>query len=255
MSITVPPAVNYQSPLIAVPCRTLNVPKEGNKMISCEVDWSTMGGSENAVSFNLQNNATLEFSQVIALQVDNSLCGSDIQFIFPDTSTTTTIPAFSPYSIVEVFTNQTMFYLYAAGAEAEDISRFSILNFLPPPISISVTPEQNAVVVSGIAGQTVGDTALVGPTISGTVETIQVFGSILGESSTKQVAWNIQDGNGKVIAGCSNNANGDETNYNSIITDLQDIRIRFQDGLTFNILASNIAAGSIFSVNLFYRTP
>src|ERR1700761_8517018 len=101
MSIVIPQgAVNYQSPLVAVPDINQQQPREGMKLISCEIDWGSTDKGSGAVFFNLQNNATLEVSQICGLVVDNSNCGADLEFVFPDTSTTIGIPAYAPYTVV-----------------------------------------------------------------------------------------------------------------------------------------------------------
>lgn len=261
MALTVLPAVNYQSPLNAVPTRVGAEPKEGRKIIPVEIDWGTMGGPNNTVSLNLQNNATLEFSQIIALSVDNSQCGGDIQFIFPDTTVTLTIPAYSPATIVEVFTNQTQFYVTNLGEETEDITRFSILNFLPPPIAVPTTQEQTVGSSAGIssASGTGGATVLLASTINGTIKNIFINWFT---RTTASANWSISDGTGKVIAtgevlGGQTEAGGTPSIQDFAVTvlDWQDISVRFQGGLNFNIGSPSSAGPSFFNVALLYRTP
>lgn len=251
MPLVIPPAVNYQSPLVAVPTRWQNEnPPEGPKMIPVEIDWNTMGGANNCVFINLQNNATLNFSQIVALAVDNSSCGGDIQFVFPDTTETVTIPAYSPKVIVPVFTNQTQFYVLGIGVASEDVTRFSIQNVVPPPIAVPTSQEQNAVSVSGVSVLATGLTQLVPATVNGTLETLQV--AVYMDGGT--LVFDIEDGTGKVIAGGSvTESVGGFLNF--VPVDLQDIRVRFQTGLKLNIVSNaGITAGTI-SVNLYYRTP
>ncbi len=253
MTLSVPPAVNYQSPLIAVPTRWDQAPIEGSKIIPCEVDWGTMGGTSNCVSFNLQNNATLNFSQIVALSIDNSACGADIEFIFPDTTETLSIPAYAPKTIVPVFTNQTQFWLSSPNAQSEDITRFAILNSMPPPIAVPTTQEQNSAVNVNVPATAAGDAVIVASTINGTLENAFIFlfgsGGVTGIS-----AWTLKDGNNNIIAG------GQLVSVqNGVIAvavlELTDIRVRFQNGLKINIASATLGAGSILAVNLYYRTP
>ena len=45
MSVTIPPAYNYQSPLVAVPDNTFSEPKEGPKQINCTIKWGVDDGA------------------------------------------------------------------------------------------------------------------------------------------------------------------------------------------------------------------
>ena len=256
MTLSVPPAVNYQSPLIAVPTRWDQAPIEGSKIIPCEVDWGTMGGTNHCVSFNLQNNATLNFSQIVALSIDNSLCGSDIEFIFPDTTETLFIPAYAPKTIVPVFTNQTQFWLSCSNAQSEDITRFSILNSMPPPVAIPTTQEQNAALQSDVTTASSGSpssTQIIPIGVNGTIENIFITYNIYANATGGSVSWALVDGNGKTV--CKGYNFGNLNNWASGISfSLSDMRIRFQNGLSFNWSSQSVAAGAS-DINVFYRTP
>lgn len=253
MGISVPPAINYQSPLVALPTRWDQPPNEGSKIIPVEVDWATMGGTSNTVAFNLQNNATLEFSQIVAISIDNSACGADIQFIFPDTSETLSIPAYSPKIIVPVFTNQRQFWLTAPNAESEDITRFALLNSLPPPIAVPTTQEQNfdVFINTNVAGSS--NTQLLAAAINGTLENISVNFCCGGDAGVSNFQWTIQDGNSNVIAGGQVRANA---NQNTPQLSLNDLRVRFQSGLKLIWTNSgNLGVNAVLPINLYYRTP
>lgn len=252
MALVVPPAVNYQSPLVAVPTRWQNKnPAEGPKMIPCEIDWGQMGGPNNSVFFNLQNNATLNFSQITAIAVDNSACGGDVQFAFPDTTETVTIPAYSPKIIVPVFTNQTQFYVLGIGVQATDVTRFSIQNVVPPPIAVPVTEEQNTAVFNNITTQITapGTLQLVPAGVNGTVET--VFATVNAGGGI--LIFTLQDGSGKIIAGGQTTGVAGSSTFT--VLDLQEIRVRFQNGLRFISSVATISAGGAASINVYYRTP
>lgn len=249
MPINIPPAVNYQSPLIAIPTRWAKAPPEGNNIISCEIDWGTMGGPNGCVNVNLQNNATLTFSQIAALSIDNSSCGADVQFVFPDTTETLTIPAYSPKIITPVFTNQTQFFVYAPTFRSEDVTRFSILNAVPPPIAVPVTSEQNAAVAGDVSLTATGFTQLVSPSVSGTLENA-FFNYIIGNG---QAEWYLTDSTGQALAGgiviASTTVFGSGT-----ALDLKGISVRFQGGLRFQVFATSSTSGTM-ATNLYYRTP
>lgn len=256
MALNIPPAVNYQSPLVAVPSVSGNPPNEGQKLIACEIDWATMGGANNCVSINLQNNATLSFRQITALSVDNSTCGSDVRFIFPDTTETVTIPAYSPKVIVPVFTNQTQFFVQAIGEQPEDVTKFSILNFVPPPIAVPVSLEQNIASVANIPVTSSGNQQIIASSISGTIEamTINYYGSTA--SGAASVAWALRDGSSTpVIMTQGINAFQSGANQGTVVQ-LSNLQLRFQNGINFVFVVTGTpAAGSVFMVNLYYRTP
>lgn len=259
MPFQVPNAVNYPSPLNAVPSRWASDPVEGPKIVNCEVDWGTMGGAAKTLNFNLQNNATLNFSQIVALAIDNSGCGADLQFSFPDTETTISIPAYAPYTIVPVFSNQTMFYLSSPNAKAEDVTRFGILNSLPPPVAVPTSQEQNTSNNNAINGGANGTTNLITAGISGTVENVSIgwwSGSLA--SST----WMLKDGDGNILAsGQGVGGNSDPTagmggsGFVNLLN-FENVHLRFNNGLDF--IVSGSSGGGVqqtYVANILYRTP
>lgn len=254
MGIIIPVATNYQSPLTAVPTRWQNEsPPEGPSMIPCEIDWGSMGGTAKCVYINVQNNTYANFSQIVALSVDNSNCGADVEFVFPDTAETITIPAYSPKVVVPVFTNQVQFYVSAPNAASEDITRFSIHNVLPPPIALPTTQEQNAAVFNNITAQVTapGTLQLVPASISGTLETL--FATVNAGATAGILIFTLQDGNSTVIAGGQTTALSGGSSV--IVLDLQQIRVRFQSGIKFVSSSATLSSGSACSINLYYRTP
>lgn len=252
MQIVVPNAVNYQSPLIAVPSRLLSEPREGRKQVPCEIAWGDMA-PDGCMLLNLGNNATLEFSQVIALKVDNSLCGATVTFVFPDTGDTVAVPAYSPNTVIEVFSQQTQFYVVAAGPISGDITRFQILNFLPPPISISVSTEQQTAIVSGISAAAAGNTQIVPAGVNGTLQALEIHFGVANAAADSNADIQILDGNGKLIAqGVAFVKNA--TSSLTTLVSLQDIAVRFENGLIATVGGLLIASGQ-FNVNAYYRLP
>ncbi len=147
MPISIPPAIKYPNPLASLPdyWQQDRPPVEGPRQIPVEILWGTMGGSgsQKCIAFNGygggQGSANA-FSRINALSVDNSACGCDVQFIFTDTSQTITIPAYSPYIVIPVFTNRVDFYVLTKGTVlSDDQTRFSVHNTLPPPIAVPTT--------------------------------------------------------------------------------------------------------------------
>lgn len=255
MALQIPPSVNYQSPLVSIPSLAESDAKEGPRMVNLEIDWGTMGGASNCVSVNPSNNATLTFSQILALSVDNSTCGSDVRFTFPDTQETVTIPAYAPKIIVPVFTNQTQFFVQALGEEPQDITKFSILNFVPPPIALPLSQEQNIANIGAINVTANGSTQLIAAGINGALEGafISFYGST--GSGASVINWTLQDGSATpVVLAAGSNEFGTGTGYQGLAFQLNGLQVRFQNGvkLSYTITAT---VNATYSANLYYRTP
>jgi hypothetical protein len=236
VGLNIPPATNYQSPLIALPANTQDNPVEGRQQISVEVDWSTMGGPNKAVFINLQNNATLNWTQISSLKVDCSSCGANIQFLFPDTGEVIDIPANSPYELVPVFSNALQFYVLGANCTPEDILRFMIFNFVNTPAEVSPAPQANfnasANAVWGAAGAT---TQLIPTGINGTLRNLQISSSFQTAFGTNAHGeFEIVDGEGNQIIpswklGLSSNAAN--VAMSQPILSIADADVRFRNGL------------------------
>ena len=256
MAFTVPPSVNYPNPLIAVPAKSQDEPKEGRKIIVCPITWGTMGGASKSVFINLQNNATLEYSQVSAISVDNSACGSDVQFVFPDTEETMTIPAYSPKTIIQVFTNQTQFYVVCPKSLSSDITRFSILNYVPPPIATPVTQLQNAANVAGISTTTSGTQQVIPAGVNGTIEgAVMTSTPNAAAAQTAYYTYQLVDGASNVIAQ-ANDWCSPGTNRAAIVFQNTNMNVRFSNGLS--VVWTVVGTGgtqSSLAANIYYRTP
>ncbi len=251
MDIQVPNPINYPSPLVAVPSRVMFPPREGNKQIPCQINWSD--APDGCMLVNLGNNATLEFSQISAIKCDNSLCGATVTFVFPDTGETVAFPAYSPNTIIEVFSQQTQFYVVAAGPITPDVTRFQILNFLPPPVSVSVSTEQQTASASNVSAAAPLVVDLVAPGINGTLQALQVQFGVANAAGNSNAAITVTDGNGKQIAYSAVFVKATEQT-NTTIIDLSNINVRFQNGITLTVAGLGIASGE-FNANAFYRFP
>lgn len=255
MPYQVPPAVNYPSPLVALSTIYNRVPPDGSRMIPVEIDWGSMGGTSHCVAINLQNNATLNFSQIVALSVDNSDCGADVRFVFPDTGETTTIPAYAPKTIFEVFTNQTQFYVQAGlnnqVVESTDQTRFSIHNSLPPPVAVPITVEQETVAANNLAADGATAYNLIPAGINGTIESIQVLRtSPITTTGTQR--FGLNDGAGHSIAVGQFDATTGQS-HNDVLLSINPCHIRFSNGLTLTQSGANV--GGSYCVNILYRQP
>ena len=253
MALTIAPSKNYPSPLNALPTKLRRDAPESDKVIPVEIDWGVMGQS---VAFNLADNATLTFSQLVSINVDNSQCGADVVLTFPDTSDTVTIPAYSPRVICPVFTNQLMFYAATIGGETEDVTRLMLCNFIPPPIAVPTTQEQEFANIASVNTQANGSQQLIPASVNGTLEGLSITSMPnAAAGSTAYYTYIIEDGNSNVIATC-NDWCGPGPNRGQIVFSNEALRVRFQNGvkLVWTVTGSTGSNSSV-AVNLFYRSP
>lgn len=264
MAITVPgTAVNYPNALLAVGLKTSCVPggqtpKNGPQCVPAEIDWGSMGGTSHVVGFNIGNaGGTRAFEDICALHVDNSGCGSDVQFIFTDTQETYTIPAYAPYVLIPIFTKSLQFYVVAGidseVVESNDTTRFSLFNFVPPPVTVPLSEEQDLASVGGIDMGT-ASTAIIPAGINGTLEDVWLFVA-MNATNSGNGTWKLQDGAGtpNVIAqgALAVSAGG---KYNITLLQLQNVKVRFTNGL--NLVCTQTAVlGATIQTNVYYRTP
>lgn len=253
MPLSVPQSVNFTDPLNAVSIDTYNDPRDGRRIIPIELAWQTaLAKNLSSFSINLQNNATLEFSKISGLVVDNSLCGTDLDLIFPDIAVTITIPAYSPYNVLPVFSNQEQFWIKARGAINGDITYIGVLNFAPDPIAVPITIQQkNAVVAS--ANIVNGNTQLVAAGVNGTLQALNVNVNSLTPPANFTASIQIKDGTGALIwsGNVSNTTTG---NVVAELVSINGLNIRFVNGLIITIGGAAAASGQ-FNVNAGYITP
>jgi hypothetical protein len=96
VSITIPQFVQFQTSLFPLRGLWNSPPREGDRFVNAEIDWGSPGLSGvHCVQFLLSGNSPVAFSQIVAISVDNSRCGSDVDFIFPDSGFLLTVPAFN----------------------------------------------------------------------------------------------------------------------------------------------------------------
>lgn len=203
MPLLIPQSVNYPSPLVAVPSLSQDEPMEGRKQVPVEILWGTMGGASKCVGFNLQNNATLNITQISALKVDNSASAADVQFIFPDTGDTITVPAGSPVVVVPVFSNAIQMYVSAPNSLLGDVTRAQLLNYQVPPTSVGVTVERQTSSSSpGVITQATNTTfPLVPAGINGTLQDIELWFAVGTAPAVAPVQFvmSVQDGQGTPV--------------------------------------------------------
>lgn len=258
MAIVVPGvATNYPSPLVALASPFGKEPAEGRYQIPVEIDWGSMGGSNFLCSFNLQNSGnTKEISQICAVHVDNSACGADVQFIFTDTSETVTVPAYSNYALVPIFSRSLEFFVQAGidneVVEPADVTRFTLFNFVPPPVVIAPSNEQSPGSVSFTNVTGAGTTDLTSATLNGTIESISgIYNGLSIAAGTAD--FKLVDGTGQNLAwGQVTVANA--TNYAGIVVfNIPIAAQRFHNGIQLVQSGANI--GGQLTLNIAVRTP
>ena len=252
MSITVPPAKNYGGSKASFPTGLERTPTEGNRFMPIRITWGDDGGANNCVSINATNDKGYQtVSQICAISIDNSLNGSDVQFIFPDSQQTYTVPAYFPATVFPVITGQTQFFVSCPNAQATDITNFAILNFYPYPSSIPTTTEQNTSTFNDIAVDPGATDQLIATGTNGTIEAIYVSISLDGQSNNYS-SCQLVDGNGTVLAGWTvADVLNDRRNFNAL--QMSSCALRFIDGLTL-VQGSDVLTG-IYSINILYRQP
>lgn len=245
MPLTIPPFVQYQSPI--VPLRGLwnNRPPEGDYFVNVECDW-LVSPPGNAVQFQFAGNSPVALSQIAALCVDNSRCGSDVAFIFPDSGWQLVVPA-NDQVIAPVFTNALMFYASAPSSRAGDVTIFQVLNSIPPPIPIQGALSQNSQTAVGIP-LTNGNTQIIPTSVSGTLNGFQLT-IAYNEAAASALNIILFDSVGELWGGSFILPAGEGT----LPISQTGLNLRFRGGV-YVAINSSTATGSLV-VNLYYVTP
>jgi hypothetical protein len=249
MPLTIPPFGQYQSPI--VPLRGLwnRAPREGDFFINIEVDWATyLASGQAAVQFQFAGNSPVAISQIVALAVDNSRSGSDVQFVFPDSGFSLGVPA-REGGVFPVFTNALMFYIVGLNANAGDVTVAQVMNSMPPPVALSPTYEQNHVNLNE-ANLNNGTTPLIPPPASGTLNSISIVVYVETTTPGDLAQLQLVDGTGRslwtqvVVASAA---------AQNLTFDLSGLSLRFSNGVSLVINESTLAGG--VTVNAYYSTP
>lgn len=250
----IPAAMNLPSNVVAMPSRLFHEPDEGRRSITQIIDWSVpIAKGLTAVHSNLQGDSTLQFSQICGLIVDNSDCGSDLDFIFPDTDVTISIPAYSPYTVLQVLTNQVMFYVVAAGAIAGDITRYSILNYAPAPVAVPISIQQLSANFGSIPLTGAGATQIVPAGINGSLRAFNISAAWNNAAAQFNDLFTLADGVGNVLWQ-GNLAGPTPSSGNQQMADLSGLSKRFVNGVTLAQTGGFVIGGTL-DVNLYYRIP
>jgi hypothetical protein len=261
MALTIPPSKNYQSPLVAVPSLMQDEPVEGRKQVPCEVTWSTaLAGAGKTISFNLQNNATLDITQISTIKVDNSGCGADVTFIFPDTNDTITIPAGTPDVVAAVFSNGRMFYVTAPNSLDTDVTRFQLLNYRMDPADIPLARNQQATKAAFIDFGTPPPLDLISTAINGTLNSANMNYALTptGVPGAVQHTVLLKDnrlGTPTFTIPIPIAADGSINSMSNVLK-LEGLNLRFKGGVWLDFTTSGVGNGSqLLGIFLTYLIP
>lgn len=256
MTIPLVPAMPYGSPIISLPSRIFRQPPEGNRSVPLDIQWSIPLGQATplkAVSFNLAVAAPQTLSQIVAVTVDNSRCGSDVTLVFPDTDTTLDIPAYEQVTS-QVFTGGLSFYAVASNPSTSDETALTVHNFLPPPINLEKSVGQFTN-VSAFASLVASESVPIIPAgINGTINQLNV--TAIGIAGVTQAKGSIMIQDGATITSISFQivtlASG---MLQMMFLNYNNCSIRFINGL--NIISQLSTAYSSGNANAIvsYRTP
>lgn len=242
MSQLVPPAVNYPTPLIAIPSNSQDQPREGRQQVAIDCLWGTMGGTTKTIAINLQNNAVLNFTQISSLKIDNSNSGADVDFIFTDTGEIITIPANTPLCVVPVFSNALQFYVSCPNATPEDETRFIVLNYALDPADVntslagSFSGSGTAVwIAPGPVITNIIPSTIAGVAVNGTLQNLIIAVSYLTTFTVNSFGqFQLRDGQGNVFIpawklGVSSNIT--QIQVSQVVLQIDNANIRFRSGL------------------------
>lgn len=255
MPIVIPPFAQYQG--VMIPLRGLwNVPPvEGDSFVNIEIDWGTIGniGGQplNCVQFAISGNSPVSFSQIVAFSVDNSRCGADIDFLFPDSGFVLTVPAHNQ-GVYPVFTNALSFYAVGVQAAPGDISLVQVLNSMPPPVAIQPAAEQSQIGTFGLPLPTNGTNPIIAPQISGTLTGFSMPYTAVAGAASGGADLQLADGTGKQLWNGTLYVPADGTIDGTFSQ--SGLQLRFRNGVQLVIANSTLAAG-VIAVNLFYTVP
>jgi hypothetical protein len=227
-------------------------PPEGERFVSGEIDWTSGGAPNRAVQVSLGGNSPVAISQIIAIAVDNSRCGADVQFIFSDSGFVLNIPTHIQ-GVYPVFTNALNFYIVSSGSNSGDITAWTVLNSMPPPLSIQPTATQQNIVSPSIPLTANSSTQVIPTTVSGTLTAIDINPVLTAGASAGSVTISLVGGGGQTHWSRTYSVPANSTISPS--TTLTGLATHFWNGMTLVVSGSTgITAGNVYA-NLYYTVP
>jgi hypothetical protein len=250
MAVTVPPFVQYQTQPAPLLGRWNTPPAEGDRFINFDQIW-TGASPGNAVQINVQGGGVQPLSQIVAIYVDNSRCGSTTSFIFIDSGFVLDV-APGAQGLYPVFTNAQSFFVSAAQAVSGDETIFQVFNSMPPPISIPPAEPQTHVGTNGVPLGSNGTTQIIPLGVNGTIENINFVVSAIAGAGGGSAVMTMADGQGHVIwqGTLALPANGTA----DFSIPVAPLNLRFVNGVTLQISGTTLS-GTWVVPNIYYSQP
>lgn len=255
MSITLPPFVQLQLPSVPLKGNWRRQPynpdrtPQGDMFVSVEVDWLTQTNNLTAALINVAGNSPVTLAQIAALVIDNSRCGSDVSFIFPDTGFELTVAARTPGGVYTVLTNALQFYAVAPNAVNTDITIVQICNTVPPVQNMPVSPAQQ--LGGGIAiPVATGNTTLASG--NGTLLGVSLSADLTSGAGANSDSLNIHDGN--AVSLWQGVLTSQPSIRSSVVLPFTPMSVRFTNGLVFQQVVAGFTGNSIM-LNYYISRP
>jgi hypothetical protein len=228
-------------------------PTEGDRFVNAEIDWLTSPPG-SAVQFQLAGSSPVALSQVVALAVDNAASGADVAFIFPDSGFVLSIPARTS-GVWPVFTNALMFYASAPLCILGDRTVFQAFNSMPPPVPVPASQAQNTASYGPISPAGNADTQIIAPTISGTLNAVNISIDAQAGATAGSFQLELFDGTARNIwiGGPYFVAANATVSFPPI--SIPNLNVRFVNGVTARVYNSSNIGGGVVVVNLYYSQP
>lgn len=250
----IPASMNLGLLPTAIPSIMFKEPREGAKSVAYTIAWATaISRNVDTVSINMQDGGALEFSQICGLIVDNSNCGCDLDFIFPDTDVTVSIPAYAPYTCLQINTQQVQFFIRGINCLSTDITAISVLNYAPNPVAVPITVQQQTALAGNVPIDGIG-TAILLNNVSGTLRGLAINAAWNGAVANFNNLLRLRDGAGGAILWSGNIAGITTSQFNGPLVTLENISRRFSSGIVLE-QSGGFAVGGTLNCNIYYVTP
>lgn len=248
MGFTVPPNVPYQPPLFPIRGLWNRKPPEGDRVVPVEIDWGSQ--SVSCVKFDA-GNSTSPFSQLVAMTVDNTNNGSDIEIIFLDSGFQFVVAAYAQPVAVPIFTNGLSFYVNCPNASANAVTRLFMHNSLPPPVQPAITQQQQFFSQAGGINLASIMASLIAAGIDGTLTGFNISVIYTTTAAVNGDYLHLNDGAGHVLWGGAVSA--PNTTSGTYTFSQSGLRIPFRNGLSI-VQAVTAMTGTVYP-NVFYGVP
>jgi hypothetical protein len=160
-----------------------------------------------------------------------------------------------PYAVVPVFTNVQQFYVRALGLVDTDITRFVILNSMPPPVVVPTALEQQIANTANVASDGATAVQLVPLGVNGTLQHLEIFVACGGAVAQFHRTLFLKDGSVAPVTVAQSQVDvAKDATMDVLAISYQNVNIPFTNGLHFT-QGGDAGAEGYISLNALYRTP